>query len=279
MSAPVRITILVDNQAGPGLAAEHGFAAWIERDGRHWLFDAGQGAALVPNAQALGVPLATAEGLILSHGHYDHTGGLPALLAAAPAAQVHCHPQAKRLRYAVSGAETRSIGMPAAARVALATLAPLRRAPIAAALELAPGVGLTGPIPRIMDYEDRGGPFFVDAAGARPDDFADELALTLRTARGLVVILGCGHAGLINTLRQALALNPGARLCAVLGGFHLGGASEERLARTAAALRALDPELVVPCHCSGERAVAAFGEALGERVRAGAAGLALNFAA
>jgi len=262
-----RITILVDNQAGPGLSAEHGFAAWIECDGRHWLLDAGQGAALVPNAQALGVPLAAAEGLILSHGHYDHTGGLPALLASS-SARVYCHPHAERPRYAMRDGEARSIGMPASARAALAALPGERLWQVTAPLALASGVGLTGPIPRRADYEDSGGPFFADAVGRHPDDFADELALTLRTTRGLVVILGCGHAGLINTLSHALALHPGERLHAVLGGFHLGGASEERLARTAAALRALDPAVVVPCHCSVERAVAAFRRVLGERVLA-----------
>jgi 7,8-dihydropterin-6-yl-methyl-4-(beta-D-ribofuranosyl)aminobenzene 5'-phosphate synthase len=106
-----------------------------------------------------------------------------------------------------------------------------------------------------------------------PDPLEDDLALWLRTPRGLVVILGCGHAGLINTLTCARRLSGGERLHAVLGGFHLGGASESRLLRTAAALRTLEPDLVVPCHCTGAQAIARFREALGERVVPGAAGM------
>ncbi|MBN2489804.1 MAG: MBL fold metallo-hydrolase, partial [Planctomycetes bacterium] len=135
----------------------------------------------------------------------------------------------------------------------------------------------TGPIDRRTDYEDTGGPFFLDAAGTRPDPIPDDLALWMRTDRGLVVVVGCSHAGLINTLDQARRVSGESRLHAVLGGFHLGGAAAERLERTAQALEALAVEQVVPCHCTGDVAVEFLRQALGARVVPGAAGACYTF--
>ena len=93
MLKEVTITILVDNLAREGLAVEHGFAVLVEAGGRKILFDTGQtGAVLGANADALGADLSGVEAMVLSHGHYDHTGGMPLALARAPGAAVWCHP-------------------------------------------------------------------------------------------------------------------------------------------------------------------------------------------
>jgi len=269
---PGKLTILVDNLAGPGLRAEHGFAALVEVAGRRVLFDTGQGLGLVENAARLGVELGVADTLVLSHGHYDHTGGVPHFLARAPAVEVHAHPAALGPRYALRDGVAKSIAMPKGARSALARHAGGVRWTTRPA-QLAPGVGLTGPIPRGTGYEDTGGPFFLDEGGREPDPITDDQALWVRTARGLAVVAGCGHAGLVNTLRHALALSGESRLHAVLGGFHLNQASEVRLARTMADLQALSPDLIVPCHCTGEAAVERLGRTFGERVVRGRAGM------
>ena len=272
-----KIVILVDDQANDGFQAEHGLSIWIEAAGRRLLFDTGQGPALASNAGKLEVALHTADTLILSHGHYDHTGGLPLVIARAPALHVYCHPGAVGPRYAVRHGSAKAIGMPGAAMAALDSLPWRSLHWTTRPIELAPGIGLTGPIPRLTDYEDVGGPFFVDGDGRHSDPIDDDLALWIRTEMGLVVVVGCSHAGLINTLSRAQRLSGAPRIHAVLGGFHLLEASEARIERTVGALMELGPDRIVPCHCTGERAVEKLRQALGDRVLPASAGATYTF--
>jgi 7,8-dihydropterin-6-yl-methyl-4-(beta-D-ribofuranosyl)aminobenzene 5'-phosphate synthase len=138
-------------------------------------------------------------------------------------------------------------------------------------------IGVTGPIPREAAFEDTGGPFYLDPGGRRADAMEDDLALWIQTDRGLVVCVGCSHAGVVNTLNYILRLNPGSKIRAVVGGMHLLNASEDRLERTIAALRALGPELLVPCHCTGEGPVESMQAAFGDRALWGHSGLRLQF--
>lgn len=264
------VTLLVDNSAWGDLATEHGFSAWVEVAGMRVLFDTGQGTALPANAEALGIDLRTTNVLVLSHGHYDHTGGLPWVLKQAPNVVVCAHPGLQVARYSMREGESRSIGMPDASREALDRAGPWRT--VTGPMELAPCVGLTGPIPRRASYEDTGGPFYLDPKGESTDPIVDDLSLWVRTPRGLLVVTGCGHAGVVNTVRHAVEVSGESRVHGVIGGFHLGAASEDRLDRTAEAFRRLGLDLIVPCHCTGDRAVAHLAEALGERVVAGRAG-------
>ncbi len=279
MNAPeVKITILVDNQAAaPGLAVEHGFALWIEAGNRPILFDTGQGQALAPNAEALGVDLAAAEVLVLSHGHFDHTGAVDQVLAAAGACKIYAHPEFARPRYAVREGVARKIGIPPQSLEAIEKLAPQRRVRVSGPLRLAENIGLTGPIARRTAYEDTGGPFFLDDRGRDPDPIEDDLALWIDTPGGLVVCTGCCHAGLVNTLEQVRRLNDRKPIRAVIGGFHLVAAGSERLSRTIEVLKALDPGLVAPCHCTGERAMDVLQQAMPEKVKPGAAGMIYRF--
>lgn len=273
------ITLVVDNSASGALRSEHGFAAWVELPNERLLFDTGQGPVLCENAAALGIDLRAADLLVLSHGHFDHTGGVPAVVELAPGVCVHLHQAATGARYSIRQGKARSIGMPDEARAALEALPPQRVAWTTDPVELQEGVGLTGAIPRHTDFEDPGGPFFIDAAGTRADPIPDDQALWLRTERGLVVLVGCSHAGLINTLRHARRLSGEPRLHAVIGGFHLVAASDLRLQRTVEALKQLELDLIVPCHCTGDAATEVLKQSLGERVVAGAAGARYTFGA
>lgn len=273
----MRVTILVDNEANEGLAAEHGFSAWIEAAGRRILFDTGQGPALAENAERLGIDVRRADDLVLSHGHYDHTGGVPWVLKRAPDVHVYCHPAAVSDRFAVRNGAPKPIGMAAATRAALGSVRPDRMRWTEFPLEIAPGVGVTGVISRLTDYEDTGGPFFFDAAGKHADPIEDDLALWIRTEKGLVVVVGCSHAGLVNTLETAVRLSGISHVHAVIGGFHLLEASWTRIARTVRALRAFSPDMIVPCHCTGDRALESLRVAFHERVVPGSVGAIHEF--
>lgn len=270
------MTILVDNNAGFGCTGEHGFALWIETGGKSLLLDTGQGGALAGNANALGVDLGAAEALILSHGHYDHTGAIPLVLGAAPEAFVYCHPGVTEPRYSIRDGQARDIRMPMPSMRSLNALPPDRLRWSSEPVRLGPGCGLSGTIPRRTDFEDAGGPFFFDPHGHRPDPIADDLALWLATDKGLVVCVGCCHAGLINTLTHLRAVTGEERITAIIGGLHLGSASRERLDKTVQALREMKPGLVVPCHCTGEDAIAHLRDHLDCPVRTGYAGMRLD---
>ena len=142
---------------------------------------------------------------------------------------------------------------------------------------LTDAIGLTGPIPRRTPYEDTGGPFFLDPDLRHPDPIEDDLALWIRTYEGLVVCVGCCHAGLINTLDHIRRLSGVSRIRAVIGGFHLVNADTQRLAQTVNVLADREVDRVVPCHCTGDPAIRALENALGDKTLRGAAGQTHRF--
>jgi 7,8-dihydropterin-6-yl-methyl-4-(beta-D-ribofuranosyl)aminobenzene 5'-phosphate synthase len=273
----VRITILVDDLAGPGLKAEHGFSLWIETEGRHILFDTGQGGALAFNARALGVNLSETDELILSHGHYDHTGGIAQVAKAAGQVEVYCHPGAVLPRYGIGNGIPKPIQMPRKSMRALDNMPAQRLRWVTQPVLLSERIGITGPIPRETIYEDTGGPFYLDPEGKRPDPIDDDVALWIRTDEGLVICAGCCHAGLVNTLNHVRRLTNGSKLRAIIGGFHLLNASDQRLEQTMRRLQSISPDTVVPCHCTGERAFEALNKVLRSRLFSGNSGMTFQF--
>lgn len=271
-----KITILVDNQAAAGLVAEHGFSLWIDTGDQRILFDTGQGPALPENARVLGIGLHQADVLVLSHGHYDHTGGIPWVLQHDQKVHVYCRSGAVQPRYAIRCGMARPIQMPREAMAAIDRLPIKRLHWVSHAMPLAEKIGITGIIPRETSYEDAGGPFYLDPWGRRPDPVDDDLALWIRTNDGLIVCVGCCHAGLVNTLNYITAVTHERRIHALIGGFHLANAGKDRLERTARALQAMDIHRLIPCHCTGDAAVAYFKQHLACPVQPGYAGFAVN---
>jgi 7,8-dihydropterin-6-yl-methyl-4-(beta-D-ribofuranosyl)aminobenzene 5'-phosphate synthase len=252
----LRITVLTENTSrSPDLLAEHGLAFWIEADGHRLLFDTGQGKVLHHNAEHLGISLDTAEFVVISHGHFDHTGGLQSVLGLNEQIAVCLHPAALTAKYAKKEPPPhRDIGVPGLDESSLRRQTKCllwTREPT----ELIGGVFVTGEIPRRNDYEDTGGPFYRDPACTDPDPLIDDQALYIETSAGLVVVLGCAHAGVVNTLDYIAKLTGRDQVHAILGGMHLVRATPRRLEETVAALERYGVQKVGTAHCTGMRAV------------------------
>ena len=272
-----KVTILLDNRAGEGLLAEHGLAMWIEAGGMRVLFDTGQGA-LDFNARVLGVVPGTADALALSHGHYDHTGGVPVVLSRGRGRQglrpsrdheaPLCDPR--------GGGEGDRDAAEAAAALDKHPREHLHwvRGPVM----LSGRIGLTGPIPRTTDFEDTGGAVFSSTRGGKPRiPSRDDLALWLRTDDGLVVCAGCAHAGIVNTLEYVRGLAETCGFGPSSAGCTWSRQTVDEWTGPSTPCGEWNRASSFPAYCTGEKAVAALKEAFGERVSPGAAGMTFRF--
>jgi len=265
-----KITILVDNHAKkPGLVAEHGFSAIVEHNGFRLLFDTGCGEAINNNARVLGVDLGAMNALVLSHGHHDHTGGLVSFLTSNSTARIYLHPHAVVPRYGRRpGNPPHANGMPVSGAAQLMS----REKDIVwtqSPCVITEGIHVTGSILRLTPFETPGGPFFLDADCTQTDEISDDQALWLETENGIMIVTGCAHAGVVNTMNQVVKMSNSERIHAVIGGMHLEGASDERLAATVAAFQRYQVDCIMPRHCTGARAIAYLCERLPEQVVVG----------
>ncbi len=261
----IKITTLSENTAGPGALGEWGLSMLVEADGMKILFDTGGGIAAVHNAELMRVDLATVDRMVLSHGHYDHTGGLLEVLRRAGGKEIIAHPDVWARKYgSLDNTPKRYIGIPFVreALEVLGTTFNLSREPV----KLSDKVMTTGEIPMLTDYEVVEKYLCVmEGDEMKQDPLDDDLALIIDTEFGLVVILGCAHHGIINTLTQAKKVTGKELIYAAIGGTHLVHASKERLEKTAAALQEMGVQYLGVSHCTGFNASAYLAREFGDR--------------
>lgn len=285
----MKVTVLLENATPTSrLAARHGLALWVEAAGRRILFDMGPDAAFLANAEELGIDAATADAVVLSHGHADHGGGLGAYLAAADArgaqAPVFVHAHAFDTHLSGSGERRHAISLdPALAGAArLVTVTE-------DALDIAPGLTLFATTARPHPEPASNARLFAvpagtsaDAAGAEvvADDFSHEQSLLVREGGRTVLISACSHAGILNIMDEAerLAARP---LDAVVAGFHLMAPSalssaDEDAVRELARELAARPARYFTFHCTGLAAYSVLRDELGPRVSYLACGSAVK---
>jgi 7,8-dihydropterin-6-yl-methyl-4-(beta-D-ribofuranosyl)aminobenzene 5'-phosphate synthase len=275
MSDGIRITILIDDKKSrPDLNAEHGLSLWIEYGDKRILFDTGQSNALVGNAEKLGIDLAQTDAIVLSHGHYDHTGGLAAVLDIAAKAKVYLHPSALEPKFSRKGAKIQSIGMPETAKKALKgrhiiwTITPAR---------LFSGIAVTGQIPRKNNFEDVGGAFFLDKDCQKDDDLPDDQSLYIESKSGIFVVLGCAHAGVVNILNYIAELAGRCSIYGIIGGMHLLNAASARISKTLESFKKFGIRKIAPLHCTGMNALNEIEKSFQDRFLSLKAGAQISF--
>ena len=241
----MKISVAVDNRDNPPFLAEFGLALLLDTNSGRFLFDTGAGTALTANLKQLGIAAGSIRSVILSHGHYDHTGGLAGLHPD----NIWCCREIGSGHYSLHADQTvHRISIPDTAR---SVMEQTRIHWVGTFQEFAPDLYLTGPIPR-RSGEDCGGSFFHDESCRIPDCVPEEQALL--TASG-ILITGCCHAGIINTVRYCAEIHPEISVHTVIGGLHLRNADEERLKRTADFFRENGIRELFLMHCTGDAAV------------------------
>jgi 7,8-dihydropterin-6-yl-methyl-4-(beta-D-ribofuranosyl)aminobenzene 5'-phosphate synthase len=282
MSKPITLHCVVDNITGDAASfrTEHGVAFVIETPAGRVLFDTGEsGAVLAHNAAQMGLALGQIDALALSHAHYDHTGGLATFFQhSRPDLPLFAHLDLVRERFAVKDGQERSIGL----RITPAELAQhVTPHWSAEPVEIFPHVWTSGEITGRNEFEGRSPHHFIraDDGGWLPDPYRDDMSLILEAPGGLVVVCGCCHAGLLNTLAQ-VRRSFSQEIIAIIGGTHLGSVEAASLEHAIAVLRAINPqrppELYLN-HCTGQRALAVLAQAFGEQVYPCPAGTVLDF--
>ena len=247
----MQITTLSENTASHGFLGEWGLSILVEVDGTRILMDTGMSFTATYNAQLLGIDLRNIDAIVLSHGHNDHTGGLHDVLKRKQGqVKIVAHPDLWSSKYTRSRIGEEYIGIPFT-RESLEGLGAqfnLSRQ----SFHITENVMTTGEIPMLSGYETIDDNLVIEhGADFISDPLADDLALIIQTGRGLVVILGCAHHGMVNTLRHAQKLTGQQKIFAVIGGTHLYPASPERIERTIADLREMGIEKLGVSHCTG----------------------------
>ncbi len=249
----VKITVLVDNCVFmPDLKAEHGLSFVIEKDGKKILFDCGQSDLLMENAKILRMGLCDVDAIVLSHGHFDHTGGLFELLKVVHKnIKIYAHPSIFEKKYKIDEEGRKSyIGIPYKKEIYEECGADFILSSESQKIE--EGIFTTGQIPRLTDFEFVEDYFFKKENDVYVNDMIlDDNSLIIDDPDGLIVITGCAHSGIVNILEKACTLMGKKKISLFMGGMHMQHKDQSMKKKSVQSIKRFDIAQIVTAHCSG----------------------------
>lgn len=264
------ITALIENRAGGGLLCEHGLAVHIQYGNKNYLLDTGASGRFIKNAAALGISLKNVDATVLSHAHYDHSGGYREFFAINDSAEVYIREAAKDRYYSkVIGPFKKDIGIPGNVLDRYSQ----RFVCVSGNVEISEGVHLLGFDDPAAEAGKTAHMYRKRKGKLEPDTFKHEQSLVFETRDGIVILNSCCHNGVCYVVEMAKAVFPGKRVLALIGGFHLMGfwgaktmaGNREKIAAIAARLDHLGVERIYTGHCTGDPAYEILQEELGKK--------------
>jgi len=274
-----KITVIMDNYVqSAGLAAEHGWSVLIESGEDRILFDTGAGKNIINNLKQLGYTPGMINKVFISHGHYDHTGGLYHILRySGRQIELFSHPDIFHKKYKwTRRVKMIHVGIPFGMDDYSGQGAVFRTAKTP--LKISPGIYSTGEIPMGSPFESSDKSFVKKTGGFyRFDDLRDDTGVIIEMQKGLILITGCAHRGLINTIKQAQKVSGKKHLLAVIGGFHLANKNKVYIDKTIAELKNTSLDMIIPAHCTGAEGFCALKQEFGSSCGFGYAGRQMIF--
>lgn len=274
----IRVTTLVENKIGEhlGLESEHGLSFFVEADGKKILFDTGQSDMIIRNAKKLNIDLSKVDTLVLSHGHYDHTGGTrPFIQNCTHSFSLYAHPDLFVEKYRIEHDIQQFLGNDF-------KLEWLEEQGIKVNFVKQDVTAISENVYIVSNFERKvmkvvDNPLYKVYNGKEyvVDDFHDEIAMVLRTTKGLVVLLGCSHVGVDNIIKAVMDRIEG-EINTIIGGTHLVVASKERLEHTVDFLETTNVKHLGVSHCTGDVAVTALKKRFSERYYYNCAGTSIQ---
>lgn len=265
----MKIHILTDNRAaGHRILAEHGLSVFIEDDGVNVLFDTGQTDVYLHNAPKMDIDLKSADFIVLSHGHYDHCGGLEHFPFSETVSQIYVHPGELKKNHANNTLQQSNENLAIPWWMEGYQHSKNRIVLNPKDITIAPGVSLHAKIPSVS-FEETPRDLLADSTDSKDiqliDIMQNEQMLVFEKDNGLTIFLGCSHPGIINCLTHAKALYPNRKIHAVIAGMHLVSADNDYIQKTISHLKDMNIEYLIPMHCTGLPAICAMSRSLGDK--------------